>query len=135
MFDILELMHLRFILENDFKYRNKQLEVLDKNDKDVFVRCVKEYKNRDLNILKKLCDKNEFVCEICGRTRPKILEGADPNTCRDCNPERLEVQDDAEWYYFGTLKETREYNNLASHPEIWHNKIECKNIYFKKTRV
>ena len=53
MFDILELIHLRFILENDFKHRNKQLEILDKNDKDVFVRCVKEYKNRDLNILKK----------------------------------------------------------------------------------
>ena len=96
MLDILELIHLRQLVENDFKLRNEQLALLDKDDKDVTVRCIKEYKKRDLNILKQLCDKNEFVCEICGRTRPKKLEGADPNTCRDCNPERLEVQDDAE---------------------------------------
>lgn len=90
-----ELIHLRQLVENDFKLRNEQLALLEKDDKDVTVRCVKEYKNRDLKILKQLCDKNEFVCEICGRTQPKKLEGAEPNTCRDCNPE-CEVQDDAE---------------------------------------
>lgn len=35
----------------------------------------------------KLLNKlDDFICEICGMVTPKDCEGADPNTCEDCNP-------------------------------------------------
>lgn len=85
--DILELIHLKRIVENDFDLRNKQLDQIGRDDKDVAVRCIKGFRGRDYNILKQLCNENEFVCEICGKVMQKKYEGADPNTCRDCNPE------------------------------------------------
>lgn len=32
-----------------------------------------------------------FVCEICGCITPVECEGADPNTCADCNPIRVDI--------------------------------------------
>ena len=92
----LEKLYLKQLLKQDFDLRRKQLVFLTGDEKDITIMCVKEYKQRDLNLLKKLCNENEFVCEICGEIKDKTCEGADPNTCRDCNPERLEVRDDAE---------------------------------------
>lgn len=31
-----------------------------------------------------------FICEICGCETPYEYEGADPYTCADCNPVRIE---------------------------------------------
>lgn len=34
-----------------------------------------------------------FYCEICGCETPYEFEGADPHTCADCNPVRIEIED------------------------------------------
>ena len=49
--DILELIHLKRIVENDFDLRNKQLDQIGRDDKDVAVRCIKGFRGRDYNIL------------------------------------------------------------------------------------
>ena len=35
LLDVLEVIHLRQLVENDFKLRNEQLALLEKDDKDV----------------------------------------------------------------------------------------------------
>ena len=34
-----------------------------------------------------------FYCDICGCITPYEYEGADPDTCADCNPIRIEIED------------------------------------------
>lgn len=74
------------LIKNDFDFRKDQIKILGNDDKDAFVRICKDYKQRDLGVLKKFCRENDFVCEICGTILDKNYEGADPNTCSECNP-------------------------------------------------
>lgn len=94
---IMEELQLRRLITNDYNKQRERLEILkEQKDVDVFYKICKEEMDRDYNMLKKFCMDNEFVCEICGKIKQKHLEGADMNTCRDCNPERVEYDDDAE---------------------------------------
>jgi len=35
-----------------------------------------------------------FWCDICHSITPYDCEGADPHTCADCNPVRVEIEDE-----------------------------------------
>ena len=90
----LEKLYLRNVLSSDFKAKRMKLAV--RNEDDIIAKCLKEDKQQDLDLLNKLCEDYEFVCEICGNIFSKDLEGAEPNTCRECNPERKVEEYDAE---------------------------------------
>lgn len=71
-----------------------QLKAIRQPNKNV-LECLQEIRNKRNNykydykmekILKSMNPPEYFICEICNCWTPKKFEGADPNTCADCNP-------------------------------------------------
>ena len=50
------------------------------------IKRTREDMKYEFRMKKALDSMDYFVCEICGILTPRKYEGADPNTCCDCNP-------------------------------------------------
>lgn len=71
-----------------------QLKAIRQPNKNV-LECLQQIRNKrnnykyDYKMNKILESMDYFECEICGKLTPRKFEGADQNTCADCNPESL----------------------------------------------
>lgn len=71
-----------------------QLKAIRQPNKNV-LECLQEIRNKRFDfvykykmkkILDSMKDPDYFLCEICHIWTERKYEGADPNTCCDCNP-------------------------------------------------
>lgn len=72
------LGHFEAKAEESFRELDKQKDSID-------CECV-------ARAMKKVLGEPYFTCEICGNFCERYQEGADPNTCCHCNPERPEEE-------------------------------------------